>query len=164
MAHSSWLVEAPCLRTCPACRHFIGRMREEIGPDTVQNLAIWRDGIEAVKATYLLSTNWPKQESYGLTAQARRAAVSIPANLAEGVGRGSPGEVGRFAQIALGSLYELDTLLQVAYQLGFSPEAAVVGLRKQLSTLGKRISRFVAYQSRRSAWTHGPRATSHGLE
>jgi four helix bundle protein len=80
--------------------------------------------------------------------------VSIPSNLAEGVGRGSPREASRFAQIALGSLYELDTLLQVSLDLGLSGAEAVSTLRQRLWSLAKRISSFIAYQHHRE---HGRR-------
>ncbi len=121
-----------------------------IGPDSVQRLEIWREGTELVKAVYLLSREWPKHELYGLTAQARRAAVSIPANLAEGVGRGTPAEAARFAQVALGSLYELDTLLYLASELGFSQPKPVETMRQCLAALARRISSFVSYKQRRT--------------
>jgi four helix bundle protein len=120
------------------------------GPDSVRNLEIWHEAVEIVKAVYTLTQSWPKEELYGLTNQARRAAVSIPANLAEGLGRGTPKETARFAQIALGSLYELDTLLHLAGELEFSPQDRVVPLRESLTTLAKRISAFVTYQENRS--------------
>jgi four helix bundle protein len=120
------------------------------GPDSVRNLEIWHEAVEIVKAVYTLTQSWPKEELYGLTNQARRAAVSIPANLAEGLGRGTPKETARFAQIALGSLYELDTLLHLAGELEFSPQDRVVPLRESLTTLAKRISAFLTYQENRS--------------
>lgn len=76
----------------------------------------------------------------GLTSQARRAAVSIPSNLAEGRGRGSNAEIARFGQIALGSLDELDTLLQIAAELKFSHATAITEIREQLDSLSKQIT------------------------
>jgi four helix bundle protein len=87
------------------------------GPSCVHNLEIWRQGVSLVKEVYELSRTWPKGESYGLTGQVRRAAVSVPSNLAEGIGRGTPAEMARFSRIALGSLYELETLFEVAREL-----------------------------------------------
>jgi four helix bundle protein len=121
-----------------------------IGPDSVRNLDVWHEAVEIVKAVYVLTQSWPKEELYGLTNQAQRAAVSIPANLAEGVGRGTPREIARFAQIALGSLYELDTLLHLSAELGYSSKNTVVELRERLTALAKRISAFVRYQETRS--------------
>ena len=89
-------------------------------PDTVRNLDVWSLGIALVKSAYEVTRSWPKQEIYGLTAQVQRAAVSVPANIAEGVGRHSHADTARLVQIALGSLYELDTLFEVASQLGYA--------------------------------------------
>jgi four helix bundle protein len=126
------------------------RSKMDGGPDSVRNLEIWHEAVKIVKTGYTFTRSWPKEELYGLTNQARRAAVSIPANLAEGLGRGTPKETARFAQIALGSLYELDTLLHLAGELEFSPQDRVVPLRESLTTLAKRISAFLTYQENRS--------------
>ena len=121
----------------------------ESGLESVRNLKIWHEAVEVVKTVYTLTRSWPKEELYGLTNQARRAAVSIPANLAEGLGRGTPRETARFAQIALGSLYELDTLLYLSAELGYSSQDMVAGLREQLTILAKRTSAFISYQENR---------------
>ena len=63
-------------------------------PESVEKLEIWQEAVEIVRIVYELTKSWPREEMYGLTSQIRRAAVSIPANLAEGVGRGGPGEMG----------------------------------------------------------------------
>ena len=62
-------------------------------PESVEKLEIWQEAVELVTIVYELTKSWPREEMYGLTSQIRRAAVSIPANLAEGVGRGGPGEM-----------------------------------------------------------------------
>jgi four helix bundle protein len=118
-------------------------------PDCVEKLEIWKDAMKQAKAVYELTRSWPKEELYALTSQARRAAVSVPANLAEGLGRGTPKEIARFAQIALGSLYELDTLLRLVSDLGYSPQDSVAELRVELTSLAKRTSAFVRYQEGR---------------
>ena len=121
----------------------------ETGLDSVRNLQIWQESMEIVKAVYTLTQSWPKEEIYGLTSQVRRAAVSIPANLAEGLGRGTPREMARFAQIALGSLYELDTLLHLSTELGYSSQDRAVPLCESLRNLAKRTSSFIHYQKTR---------------
>jgi four helix bundle protein len=118
----------------------------ELGPASVHNLEIWQQGIKLVKETYDLTRGWPKDEVYGLTAQVRRAAVSVPANLAEGVGRGSSAEIARFSQIAVGSLYELDTLFQVAAELGIHNQQSITALRQRITDLTRRIATFIRYQ------------------
>jgi len=120
-----------------------------MGPDSVNRLEIWREGMCIVSSVYRLTRTWPREELYGLTAQVRRAAVSVPSNIAEGVGRGTPGEAVHYAQMALGSLYEVDTLLQVAADLGFSEVAAARPLRARLGSLARRISTFIRYKKGR---------------
>jgi four helix bundle protein len=118
-----------------------------MGPDTVRSLRVWQEGIALVKDTYALTAGWPKSELFGLTSQIRRAAVSIPSNLAEGKGRGNTAELVRFARIALGSAYELDTLLEIASELGFPDCPKVPSLRDRLSSLIRQLSSYI--QSRR---------------
>ncbi len=115
-------------------------------PDSVENLQIWQDSITLVEVIYAATKTWPKAEIYGLTSQIRRAAVSIPANLAEGVGRGTRRETARFAQIALGSLYETDTLCVIAERLGYIDQGTRKSWRDTVSSLCKRISSFISYQ------------------
>lgn len=117
-----------------------------VGPDAVRNLEIWQEGMAIVREVYRFTQSWPKEEIYGLTAQARRAAVSIPANLAEGLGRGTPGEISRFAQTALGSTYELDTLLQIATELGYLAQVDTDLLPGFSRKLIKLISAFLRYR------------------
>ncbi len=120
-------------------------------PDSVENLQIWQDSITLVEVIYAATKTWPKEEIYGLTSQIRRAAVSIPANLAEGVGRGTRRETARFAQIALGSLYEIDTLCVIAERLGYIDQDTQKSWRDTVSSLCKRISNFISYQKEHHA-------------
>ncbi|WP_345460904.1 four helix bundle protein [Deinococcus carri] len=122
---------------------------EEGGPRKVASLEVWQEGMALVEGVYRLTSMWPKAEIYGLTSQARRAAVSIPANLAEGVGRGSPAEMARFTRIALGSAYELHTLLALSERLALAEAAATSPLLTQLEQLNRRLSRFIQYQESR---------------
>lgn len=79
----------------------------------------WEKSLELVLAIYTESRGWPSEERFGLIAQARRAAVSVPANLAEGTARRGGRELRRFADIGLGSLAELSCLLRIARDLGY---------------------------------------------
>jgi len=84
----------------------------------------WQRSHELVLAIYTETSHWPPEERYGLIAQARRAAVSVPTNLAEGSARLGGRELRRFADIGLGSLSELSYLLRLARDLGYvSPES-----------------------------------------
>jgi four helix bundle protein len=84
-----------------------------------QRLAVWRDAIDLVEATYRASLRFPSDERFGLTAQMRRSAVSVASNIAEGAARGSRADYLRFLAIARGSLSELDTQFLIAARLGY---------------------------------------------
>ena len=86
-----------------------------------RELKIWQEGRKLVKTVYSLSASFPKEEVYGLTSQIRRAAISVPANIAEGTGRSSDKEFKRFLEFAIGSLFELETQLILASDLNFAP-------------------------------------------
>jgi len=84
-----------------------------------EDLIVWQQAMSLVEQVYACSANFPDNERYGLTAQSRRAAISIPSNIAEGAARRSTPEYMRFLSIARGSLSELDTQLQIAERLGY---------------------------------------------
>ena len=84
-----------------------------------EELVAWQKAMLLAKMVYVLQKQLPKEETFGLGDQIRRAAVSIPSNIAEGFGRESPNEFKRFLSIARGSLYEMKTQLQLADSLGY---------------------------------------------
>lgn len=118
-------------------------------PNSLSRLEIWKDAVALAGSVYRLSAKWPREEIYGLTSQSRRAAVSISANIAEGVGRGSPKEIIRFCRIALGSAYELHTLLHLAINLEMSQQSEVSPVLTELNSLLKRLNGFIQYQEKR---------------
>ena len=85
-----------------------------------ERLDAWKFSMELAKAVYQMTANFPAEERYGLSQQMRRAAVSIPSNLAEGAGRNGAKEYLHFIGIARGSLAELETQMQLAVMLGFA--------------------------------------------
>jgi four helix bundle protein len=95
--------------------------------------------MELVELTYDASRRFPEGERFGLTSQSQRAAVSVPANIAEGYGRGSDGEFQRFLSISFGSLCELETLLELANRLGYLDEESISSLRNKASEVGRLI-------------------------
>src|SRR5215470_12810753 len=84
-----------------------------------RQLVVWQKAVALVTRIYLLTETFPRHEIYGLSSQIRRAAVSIPANIAEGQGRSSRGEFKLFIGHAKGSLYELETHVLVAINLQY---------------------------------------------
>ena len=83
-----------------------------------KRLDVWQQSMELVKEIYLTTKKFPKEELYALTSQTKRAAVSIPCNIAEGVGRNYKKDTIQFLHVSRGSLYELETLLVVAFNTG----------------------------------------------
>jgi len=86
---------------------------------THKDLEVWRMSIEMVTKIYTLTRSFPKEELYGLTNQMRRAAVSVPSNIAEGAGRNSTKELLQFLYFSTGSLSELETQIIIAHNLGY---------------------------------------------
>jgi len=82
-----------------------------------RELFVWQQAMDLAKDCYLLTNNFPRAETYGITSQIRRAATSVPANIAEGTGRGSRKDFQQFLRIAQGSLRELETYLLLAPQV-----------------------------------------------
>jgi four helix bundle protein len=91
-----------------------------------RELRVWQQAIELVEHVYKVTDAFPKAETYGLAQQMRRAAVSVPSNIAEGAARKGTRELLRFASIASGSLSELDTQVEVAVRLGYIAERALL--------------------------------------
>ncbi len=85
-----------------------------------RDLVAWQKGMDLCQQVYAISARFPADERYGLTAQMRRAAVSVPSNIAEGYGRNRTLDYLRFLNMALGSLYELETQLLLAIRLRFA--------------------------------------------
>ncbi len=82
-----------------------------------KDLDAWKSSMQLVKEIYLLTSKYPKEEMFGLTSQTKRAAVSIPSNIAEGIGRQYKKDTIQFLHISRGSLYELETLINVALSI-----------------------------------------------
>jgi four helix bundle protein len=84
-----------------------------------RDLIVWQKAIDLVCVIYKLSSSFPKEEIFALTSQLKRAAISVPSNIAEGYGRNSKNDYIRFLQIASGYLYEFQTQIEIANRLNF---------------------------------------------
>jgi four helix bundle protein len=109
-----------------------------------KDLIAWQKAIELTTAIYATTQKFPKEEMFGLTSQLRRAAVSVPSNIAEGQARNSSREFGHFLTIALGSLNEAETQLLIAQKLGYLTPETVAILLKDASEVGKIIQGLAA--------------------
>jgi four helix bundle protein len=104
-----------------------------------RDLDVWKLSIELVKEIYQVTAKFPPAEIYGLTNQLRRAAISIPSNIAEGQGRNSFKEFKQFLAIALGSLAELETQLIISHEIGYLNREDSGKLSASLDTIRKMI-------------------------
>jgi len=102
-----------------------------------ERLKAWEKCHELTLAVYRATIAWPKSETYSLTSQARRAAYSAAANMAEGAARQGVREFRRFLDISVGSLNELSYILRLARDLGLSTEADIQPLEELRQTAGK---------------------------
>ncbi len=115
-------------------------------PQSYRDLVVWQKGIELAKLLYQLTARFPPDERFGLIAQIRRAAVSVPSNIAEGQARNTTGEFVQFLSHAEGSAAELDTQLHLSVELGFisaadaSPSLGLIDeIRRMLNGLRRRL-------------------------
>jgi four helix bundle protein len=102
-----------------------------------KDLVAWQKAMELVTEVYRATGTFPKEELYGLTSQLRRAAVSVPSNIAEGQGRQSTGEFRQFLGQARGSLLELETQLMIGRSLAFLPPKKAEELLASTAELGR---------------------------
>ena len=108
-----------------------------------QDLEIWQLSIDMVTDIYKISAMFPEEEKFGLTSQIRRAAISIPSNIAEGNGRASQKEFSQFLIISRGSLSEVETQLFIAEKLAYQTSENLEEIRKKISRLFKMIHSFL---------------------
>jgi len=113
--------------------------KEKVSAKNYRELIVWQDAIKIAKAVYLLTGKFPKQETYALADQLRRAAVSVPSNIAEGQARKSPGDFRRFLHIALGSLAEVDTQLILAQEFGYLSKEDIDPMDMEIQNLRKKL-------------------------
>ena len=114
---------------------------ERFAARSFRDLLVWQKAHRWVLAVYALTANFPKQEIYGLTAQMRRAAVSVPANISEGFRRRGKADKGRFFNIAEGSLEESRYYLILAQDLGYGQTEELTASLEEVSRL---LSRYCA--------------------
>jgi four helix bundle protein len=108
-----------------------------------KKLDAWKQAMELLKDVYQLTANYPKEEQYALTSQTKRAAVSVPTNIAEGMGRQYKKDTLQFLHIARGSLYELETLFTIAVTVNILQEQEFQHMSKQIDTCLRILNGFI---------------------
>jgi four helix bundle protein len=114
-----------------------------------EKLEVWETSVDLVVEVYKETEAFPKEERFGLTSQIRRAAVSVPANIAEGAGRQSSKEFAHFLSNAQGSSSELATELLIARRLGYLREEPYTRMRNRLDSVGRVIVGLSRHVKRR---------------
>lgn len=104
--------------------------------ESYRDLIVWQQAMDLAVSIYEVTRAWPKDEIYGMTGQVRRAATSVPANIAEGYGRESRASYQQFLRIAQGSLKELKTHLMIAHRVGIASHEAVESLMNRSESVG----------------------------
>jgi four helix bundle protein len=107
-----------------------------------KELTIWKRSRSFCSSIYSITSKFPNDEKFGLTNQLRRACVSISSNIAEGSSRNSNKDFSRFLEIAIGSCYEIETQLLIAFDLNFITNSELENLILELNEITKMISKF----------------------
>ena len=108
-----------------------------------RDLIVWKEAMEIAELVYSLTRAFPREEAFGLTSQMRRAAVSIPSNIAEGFGRAQRRTFVQYLRIAQGSLKEMETQALLSARVGFLGSDDLSDLLPRCERLGKRLVQFV---------------------
>ena len=109
------------------------------------DLEVWKHSRELVKSVYIVTKSFPKDELYGLTNQIRRCVVSVPSNIAEGIGRQSTKETIHFLYIAKGSLQEVETQLYLSFDLDYISEKELKDILDKVVSNKKLLNGFINY-------------------
>lgn len=112
----------------------------EVSIKSHRDLIVWQKAMDLTVFIYHLTKNFPKEETYGLISQVRRACASIPANITEGQGRRSSREFQQFLANARGSLLELDTHLELSFRVGYINKSQHDSLREKINEVGRMLN------------------------
>jgi four helix bundle protein len=123
----------------------LARVLRTLTPDHLmdyKDLLVWQATMELCETTYRLTSAFPKHELFGLTAQLRRSAISVPSNIAEGEGRLTWGERRQFLSHARGSLFELETQFLIAGRLGYIEVEDIIA---NVAAARRQLDGYIAY-------------------
>lgn len=109
-----------------------------------KDLKIWQRSMDMIELIYRITEDFPSKESFGLVSQMRRAAVSVPSNIAEGYGRQSTGSYSQFLSVARGSLFELETQVEICIRLKYIHKTESEKLVAEIVEISKMISSLIS--------------------
>ena len=112
--------------------------------ETHKDLRVWQQSIEMVTSVYKMAKAFPKDEIFGLVSQMRRAAVSVPSNIAEGYARGTDKEKLHFLRISSGSMSEIETQLMLSLKLGYIGQETYNELSEQITSVWKQLNALIS--------------------
>ena len=112
--------------------------------ETHKDLRVWHQGIELVTAIYLITKTYPKEEIFGLVSQMRRAAISVPSNIAEGYARGTDREKLHFLRISSGSMSEIETQVMLSLNLGYISQDSYKELSEKVTSVWKQLNALIS--------------------
>ena len=112
--------------------------------ETHKDLRVWQQSIEMVTSIYKMTMTFPKDEIFGLVSQMRRAAVSVPSNIAEGYARGTDNEKLHFLRISSGSMSEIETQLMLSLKLGYIGQETYSELSEQITSVWKQLNALIS--------------------
>jgi four helix bundle protein len=108
-----------------------------------KDLIVWQQAMDLAESIYRETNGLPKSEEFSLKSQIRRSAVSVPSNIAEASGRGTDKDQIQFLRIALGSLRELDTQIEIAHRVGYMTETVGIELGKSIRSVENLLALFI---------------------
>jgi four helix bundle protein len=111
--------------------------------ESYRDLRVWKDAMDLAEACYRVTASFPREEIFGMTAQIRRSAASIAANIAEGYGRNSKGAYVQFLRVAQGSLKELETHILLAARVGLASKDLAAPLLSACDSLGRMLRSLI---------------------
>lgn len=113
--------------------------------ESFKNLKIWQKAVDLVEIVYRITSKFPREELFGLTSQLRRAVTSVSSNIAEGSSRVSKRDFTRFVDISIGSLHEIENLLEISRRLRYISSAQFKSLEGEIAQLGLQLGGFRKY-------------------
>ena len=112
--------------------------------ETHKDLRVWQQSIEMVTSIYMMTQSFPKEETFGLVSQLRRASVSVPSNIAEGYARGTDKEKLHFLRISSGSMSEVETQLLLSLNLGYIDQEKYNELSEIVTSVWKQLNSLIS--------------------